>query len=80
MLLAPAGSGALLARRVPAMMLWGAVIGSFSVYVGLLTSYHYNLAAGASVVVVAVAIFFAIFVVQAVQQALDDRRAPVVMA
>jgi ABC-type Mn2+/Zn2+ transport system permease subunit len=80
MLLAPAGSGALLARRVPAMMLWGAVIGSFSVYVGLLISYHYNLAAGASVVVVAVAIFFVIFVVQAVQQALDDRRAPVVMA
>jgi ABC-type Mn2+/Zn2+ transport system permease subunit len=80
MLLAPAGSGALLARRVPAMMLWGAVIGSFSVYVGLLISYHYNLAAGASVVVVAVAIFFVIFAVQAVQQVLDDRRAPVVMA
>jgi ABC-type Mn2+/Zn2+ transport system permease subunit len=71
MLLAPAGCGALLARRVPAMMLWGAAIGSLSVYVGLLISYHFNLAAGASVVVVAVTIFFVIFVVQAIAQALS---------
>jgi ABC-type Mn2+/Zn2+ transport system permease subunit len=80
MLLAPAGCGALLARRVPAMMLWGAAIGSFSVYVGLLISYHFNLAAGASVVVVAVTIFFIIFTVQAILQALYSRRAPMVMA
>jgi ABC-type Mn2+/Zn2+ transport system permease subunit len=74
MLLAPAGSGALLARRVPAMMLWGATIGSLSVYAGLLISYHFNLAAGASVVVVAVAIFFVIFTVQATVQSLSERR------
>ena len=74
MLLAPAGAGALLAHRAPAMMLWGAVIGSLSVYVGLLISYHYDLAAGASVVVVAVAIFFIIFTVQAAQQAVSLRR------
>jgi ABC-type Mn2+/Zn2+ transport system permease subunit len=80
MLLAPAGSGALLARRVPAMMLWGATIGSLSVYAGLLISYHFNLAAGASVVVVAVAIFFVIFTVQATLQSLSERRAPVATA
>ena len=80
MLLAPAGSGALLARRVPAMMLWGATIGSLSVYVGLLISYHFNLAAGASVVVVAVAIFFIIFTAQTAAHALSVRRAPAVMA
>ncbi len=79
MLLAPAGCGALLARRVPAMMLWGAAIGSLSVYVGLLISYHFNLAAGASVVVVAVTIFFVIFVVQAIAQALNQRHVPVVV-
>jgi ABC-type Mn2+/Zn2+ transport system permease subunit len=79
MLLAPAGCGALLARRVPAMMLWGVAIGSLSVYVGLLFSYHFNLAAGASVVVVAVAIFFVIFTVQAIVQALSQRRASVVI-
>ena len=80
MLLAPAGCGALLARRVPAMMLWGAAIGSLSVYSGLLISYHFDLAAGASVVVVAVAVFFMIFTVQATVQALNQRRALVVIA
>jgi ABC-type Mn2+/Zn2+ transport system permease subunit len=80
MLLAPAGSGALLARRVPAMMLWGATIGSLSVYAGLLISYHFNLAAGASVVVVAVAIFFVIFTVQATVQSLSERRTPAAAA
>ena len=80
MLLAPAGSGALLARRVPAMMLWGAIIGSLSVYTGLLISYHFNLAAGASVVVVAVAIFFVIFTVQATAQSLSERRTTAVAA
>ncbi len=78
MLLAPAGSGALLARRVPAMMLCGATIGSLSVYAGLLISYHFDLAAGASVVVVAVAIFFVIFTVQATAQAMSERRATAV--
>jgi ABC-type Mn2+/Zn2+ transport system permease subunit len=80
MLLAPAGSGALLARRVPAMMLWGATIGSLSVYAGLLISYHFNLAAGASVVVVAVALFFVIFTVQATIQSLSERRTPAAAA
>jgi ABC-type Mn2+/Zn2+ transport system permease subunit len=80
MLLAPAGCGALLARRVSAMMLWGAAIGSLSVYVGLLISYHFNLAAGASVVVVAVAVFFVIFTVQATLQAVSVRRARPAMA
>jgi ABC-type Mn2+/Zn2+ transport system permease subunit len=80
MLLAPAGCGALLARRVSAMMLWGAAIGSASVYVGLLISYHFNLAAGASVVVVAVTIFFVIFTVQASAQALSRRGTAAVVA
>lgn len=58
MLLAPAGVGALVARRVGMMMLWAAVTGSVSTYVGLLLSYHYEWAAGASVVLVAVGMFF----------------------
>ncbi|HEY7626026.1 MAG TPA: metal ABC transporter permease [Ilumatobacteraceae bacterium] len=75
MLLAPAGTGALLARRVPAMMLWGAVLGSLSVYAGLLISYHFDLAAGASIVVVAVAQFFVVFTWQAIRRDLAARRA-----
>ena len=74
MLLAPAGTGALLARRVTAMMLWGSLVGSLSVYVGLLISYHFDLAAGASIVVVAVGTFFAVFAVQTVVRAVRARR------
>jgi len=74
MLLAPAGTGALLARRVPAMMLWGAVLGSVSVYAGLLISYHFDLAAGASIVVVAVGQFFVVFSWQAIRQVVVARR------
>ncbi len=58
MLLAPAGAGALIARGSSTMMAWAAVIGSFSVYAGLLASYHFNLAAGSSIVLVATILFF----------------------
>lgn len=64
MLLAPAGTAALLVRRVGSMMILSAVIGSVSVYVGLLLSWYYDLAAGATVVLVAVGIFFIALVVQ----------------
>lgn len=63
MLLAPAGVGALVARRVGVMMLWAALTGSLATYVGLLLSYHYAWAAGASVVLVAVAMFFVVLLV-----------------
>lgn len=61
MLLAPAGAGALIARRIQTMMMWAAGFGSISVYLGLLVSYHFNLAAGASIVLVATLIFFLVF-------------------
>jgi len=64
MLLAPAGAGALLARRVEAMMVWAAVLGSVSVYIGLLTSYYFNLAAGSAVVLVATLLFFLVLIVK----------------
>ena len=63
MLLAPAGIGALLARRVGVMMIWAAISGSVSTYVGLLLSYHFEWAAGASVVLVAVALFFVVLII-----------------
>ncbi|HSB67166.1 MAG TPA: metal ABC transporter permease, partial [Anaerolineales bacterium] len=61
MLLAPAGAGALIARRVQTMMLWAAGFGIISVYFGLLISYYFNLATGASIVLVATLIFFIVF-------------------
>jgi len=64
LLIAPAGAGALLARRIQAMMAWAALFGILSMYIGLLISYHFNLAAGASIILVAVSIFFIVFVIQ----------------
>jgi ABC-type Mn2+/Zn2+ transport system permease subunit len=62
MLLAPAGVGSLLARRVGVMMMWASVVGVLSTYVGLLLSYHYGWAAGATVVLVSVVIFFVVLI------------------
>jgi ABC-type Mn2+/Zn2+ transport system permease subunit len=67
MLLAPAGAGALLARRVGAMMGWAVIIGSVSVYTGLLASYYFNLAAGSGIVLVATLLFFVVLVVRNLQ-------------
>jgi ABC-type Mn2+/Zn2+ transport system permease subunit len=64
MLLAPAGAGALIARRIEAMMAWAAFFGSVSVYLGLLASYHFNLAAGATIVLVATILFFIVLSIQ----------------
>ena len=58
MLLAPAGAGALLARRIGAMMGWATLFGTLSIYLGLLASYHLNIAAGAAIVLVAVSDIF----------------------
>lgn len=64
MLLAPAGTAALLTRRLGPMMALSAVVGVISAYVGLLLSWYYDLAAGAMIVLVAITIFFAVLVVQ----------------
>ena len=60
MLLAPAASGALLANRIGTMMVIGALVGSISTYLGLLASYWLDVAASATIVLVAVTIFFVV--------------------
>lgn len=77
MLLAPAGVGALVARRVGVMMVIAAVVGSLATYLGLLASYHYSTAAGASVVLAAVGIFFVVFTVVSVRDAVSRTPAEV---
>jgi ABC-type Mn2+/Zn2+ transport system permease subunit len=64
LLIAPAGAGALLARRIRSMMAWAMLFGALSVYAGLLLSYHFNLAAGASIILVTTTIFFIVFIIQ----------------
>ncbi len=58
MLLAPAATSALFARRIVGMMVLAAAIGAAAVYLGLLASYHLALSAGASITLVATAMFF----------------------
>jgi ABC-type Mn2+/Zn2+ transport system permease subunit len=68
LLIAPAGAGALLARRIEIMMLWAALFGILSMYAGLLISYYFNLAAGASIILVTVFIFFVVFIIRNLRQ------------
>lgn len=63
MLLAPAATGALLANRISLMMLIGIVVGSVSTYLGLLASYWFDVAASATIVLFAVAIFFVVLLI-----------------
>jgi ABC-type Mn2+/Zn2+ transport system permease subunit len=57
MLLAPPAAAALVTRRLPAMMAVAAGIAAASAPVGLLVSWHLDLAAGASIVMVPVSVF-----------------------
>lgn len=58
LLVAPPATGALLARRLPAMVATAVGVGVVSVFIGLLVSYHAGTAASATVAGTAVAIFF----------------------
>ena len=69
MLLAPASASALFARRIEGMMLWSGFFGAISVYLGLLASYHLNIAAGAAIVLVSTLIFFIVFTIQNLRRA-----------
>jgi ABC-type Mn2+/Zn2+ transport system permease subunit len=74
LLIAPPAAASLLARRVAAMMSTAVVIGVLSVYVGLVVSYHLDLAAGAAMAGVAVATFFVVLAVTELRDA--TRRRP----
>jgi ABC-type Mn2+/Zn2+ transport system permease subunit len=68
MLLAPAATGALIAHRVAVMMAVAVVVGVGSTWVGLLLSYWYDLAASASIVLVAVATFFVVLALTSIRE------------
>jgi ABC-type Mn2+/Zn2+ transport system permease subunit len=63
LLIAPPAAAALLTRRLPAMMATSAAIAAASAPLGLLASWHLDIAAGASIVLVAVAAFAIVVVV-----------------
>ncbi len=64
MLIAPAGAGALMARKIWVMMLLAVVFGILSTYLGLLISFHLDLAAGAAIALMSVVIFFVVFIIK----------------
>jgi len=61
MLVTPASTARLLTRRLPYMMLGGAIIGALSAVLGLYLSYYGDIASGPAIVLVETAVFFAVF-------------------
>ena len=57
MLITPAATGYLLARRLSSMILIGVFVGAFSGITGLYVSYYHPIASGAAIVLVATAFF-----------------------
>ncbi len=64
LLIAPPATAALLVRRVPAMMATACFIGVSSIFIGLLITYHFDTAAGATMAGTAVGIFFVVLAVR----------------
>jgi ABC-type Mn2+/Zn2+ transport system permease subunit len=65
LLIAPPATAALLTKRLPAMMALSALLAAASAPLGLLLSWHLDLAAGASIVLVAVSGFIVALLVRA---------------
>jgi ABC-type Mn2+/Zn2+ transport system permease subunit len=64
MLIAPPAAAALVTKRLPAMMALSATIAALSAPVGLLFSWHLDVAAGASIVLVPVTAFIVLLVIR----------------
>lgn len=61
MLVTPAATASLLARRLPVMMIMASAIGAFSGATGLYLSYYINVASGPAIVLVSTALFLLAF-------------------
>ena len=72
-LIAPPATAVLLVRRVPRIMMMATAVGAVSTVVGLLVSYHYNTAAGASMALVTVVIFLTVMTAKAMLIAFKAR-------
>ncbi|HMP76121.1 MAG TPA: metal ABC transporter permease [Kiritimatiellia bacterium] len=63
LLVTPAATASLLTRRLPAMMLGGAIIAALSGVLGLYSSYYFGIAPGPAIVLVCTAIFLLVLLV-----------------
>jgi ABC-type Mn2+/Zn2+ transport system permease subunit len=75
LLIGPAATAALVVRRVPVMMATAALIGSVSVAIGLIVSYHADTSGSATMAVTPIVIFFVVLAAKSWR-----RRAPAVAA
>ncbi len=73
-LVAPPATATLVARRVPVIMIVAVLLGSVAAVVGLLASYHHGTAAGASMALASVVIFFLTLTAVALGRRLRARR------
>ncbi len=64
LLVGPAATAALIARRVPTIMILASVIGVVSVAAGLLISYHANTAGSATMALVPIVLFFIVLTIR----------------
>lgn len=74
LLVGPPATATLLARRVPVIMLLSMVVGALSVVAGLLVSFHYGTAGGATIAGFSVLQFFLVLTIREVADAV--RRTP----
>lgn len=73
-LIAPPAAAALFARRVPTIMAIAVAIGTGASVVGLLVSYHARTAAGATMALVTVIVFFVALIASSLRRALVGAR------
>ena len=80
LLVGPPATATLLVRRVPAIMLVSMLLGSLSVVLGLLVSFHYGTAGGATISGISVLMFFIALAGREISNALRRPSTPVVSA
>jgi ABC-type Mn2+/Zn2+ transport system permease subunit len=73
-LIAPPATAAIIAHRVPVMIALAVMIGFIAVVTGLLVSYHHRTAAGATMALVAVVLFFIALLSNMIHAALTGHR------
>ena len=73
-LIAPPAAASLLVRRVPMIMVVSIVLGTLATVVGILVSYHHATAAGATMALASVIIFFLVLAASVAQRAIAQRR------
>jgi len=66
MLVGPPATAALVVRRVPLMMLTASIIGVLSVAIGLILSFHFDIAGSATIALVPIVLFFIVLTIRSV--------------